>query len=148
MQHITSRDDSSHITSTPLFIKEDITASPFSFSAAEELKLSPRIHQMSVINLSPRGWDLRAAYRASRGRCPGLHTSAPGRSSARCGPDKWPPTGGAGGGGPTAAPGSWLLGCPADRPPGGGEDREEGVRKNTPLQTGLLLRRVSISEEI
>lgn len=77
----------------------------------------------------PQGWDLRAGCRASRGHCPGLRTSAPGQSSARCGPGRWPPTGGAGGEGLTAAPGSWLLGCPADRPPVGGEERERVVQK-------------------
>ncbi len=74
----------------------------------------------SGIDLSPRVWDPTAGCRASRGRCPEHHTSVPDRSSARCGPGKWQPTGVAEGGGLTAAPGSWLLGCPADRPPGGG----------------------------
>lgn len=86
----------------------------------------------SGINLSPQGWDPTAACRASRGRCPELHTSAPGRSSARCGPGKWPPTGGATDGGLTAAPGSWLLGCPVDRPPGVG--REERYRMMRDVQ--------------
>lgn len=91
----------------------------------------------SGINVSPRGWDPTAACRASRGRCPEHHTSAPGRSSARCGPGKWQPTGGAGGVGLTAAPGSWLLGCPADRPPGGGES--ERVMQNDECERCLVV---------
>lgn len=81
---------------------------------------------VDFVDLSPQGWDLTAGCRASRGRCPELHTSGPAQSSARCDPGKWPPTGAAAGGGPTAAPDSWLLGCPADKPPGGGGENSGG----------------------
>lgn len=81
------------------------------------------------IDVSPQGWDLTAKCRVFRGHCLELHTSEQAQSSARCDPGKWPPTGAAAGGGQTAAPDSWLLGCPADRPPGVGEGRrEEGGR--------------------
>lgn len=79
------------------------------------------------VDLSPQGWDPTARCRVSRGHCPELRTSEPAQSSARCDPGKWPPIGAAAGGGPTAAPDSWLLGCPANRPPGVGKEmREEG----------------------
>lgn len=84
----------------------------------------------SSINLSPLGWDPTAGCRASRGRCPELHTSVPGQSSARYGQGKWLPTGGAEGGGLTAAPGSWLLGYPADRLPGWGWWQSESRRSD------------------
>lgn len=82
------------------------------------------------IDVSPQGWDLTARCKVSRGRCPELHTSEPAQSSARCDPGKWPPTGAAAGGGRTAAPDSWLLGCPADRPPGVGKERWGEGRKS------------------
>lgn len=78
---------------------------------------------------SPQGRDPTAGCRASRARCLERHTIAPSRSFARCDPGRWPPTDGAEGEGPTAAPSSWRWGCPADRPPEAEEQRKQSKKR-------------------